>query len=188
MYLWNLGLEFIQISDKQSLADGELSIGMTRYDATPLNTSGNVVNVKLTIPANARPGYFKLYTLVQKANDKVGNPIIINSLVDSVLIYGTNQGIAPVIGNVSNMLVSPNPFINNVNIEYTLGENSQVSADIYDVNGKKLVNLCSDESQIAGNHIYAVDANKYNLSGGVYFLRMNINGQVFEQKIVCVKE
>ena len=180
-----LGTDYIEVTDSD-FAHGNLNIGLTRFNTTPLNTYGNVVNLKLTVPANAPLGYFKLYAVPLSANDQNGNPENINSSVDSTHVMGIKQAIEPVHGIDADLQVSPNPFAHAVNINYSLATSSKVALAVYDVNGKEIARLCN-ETQIPGKYGYTFDATKYNAAPGVYFLRMNIDGNVVEKKIVRVE-
>jgi flagellar hook assembly protein FlgD len=59
--------------------------------------------------------------------------------------------------------------------------NSDVKINVYDVTGKK-VETVKDEMMTAGQHeiVWAPE----NLSEGVYFVQMEIEGQVYTKKIV----
>ena len=46
---------------------------------------------------------------------------------------------------------------------------------IYDILGKEIATILNEE-QSAGEHKLEFDASKYNLSSGVYFCELQING------------
>jgi len=86
------------------------------------------------------------------------------------------------IANVDVKII-PNPFKSNVLIEYSLPENSEVRAAVYDITGQEIAELFSG-NQDAGMHQYNFDAAKYNAAAGMYFLRMVINGSIVNMKMV----
>ena len=98
------------------------------------------------------------------------------------------MGICQGIGNVANGLkIVPNPFKNNVLIEYNLQTGAQVEATIVDLTGRQIATLCN-EKQDAGNHQYNFNAGAYNASAGVYFLRLVINGNSTNAKLIKAGE
>lgn len=73
----------------------------------------------------------------------------------------------------------PNPFNPSTTISYQLSEFSHVTLEVYDILGGEIAEILNEEKS-AGQHRVEFNANKYNLSSGVYFLEMkatNINSQ-----------
>jgi len=106
---------------------------------------------------------------------------------DSNIVINTATGISSKFGAaVFNLKVSPNPFNSTLSITYTLPENQNVQVTITDIAGKQIANLVA-ENQIAGQHIYNIDAEKYNIPAGMYFLRMVAGDESAEQKIVRIR-
>ncbi len=77
--------------------------------------------------------------------------------------------------------VYPNPFISSTTISFSLQQDSRVQIELYDVAGRKLLTLL-DESVVAGSH--EVNLNRDQLSAGIYFIRISINGEVMMKKVV----
>ncbi|MDP3148259.1 MAG: FG-GAP-like repeat-containing protein [Ignavibacteria bacterium] len=67
----------------------------------------------------------------------------------------------------------PNPFNPTTVLSFQLSVESYVTLKVYTLLGQELVVLKNNEIQSAGEQKIAFDANKYNLSSGVYFLEMN---------------
>ncbi|MDQ3021510.1 MAG: T9SS type A sorting domain-containing protein [Bacteroidota bacterium] len=87
-----------------------------------------------------------------------------------------------VIGIPEKFLLSqnyPNPFNPNTIISYQLAANSIASLKIYDVLGNEVSTLVN-EKQNAG--YYAIDFNGSNLSSGVYFYKLAVDGNVIDTK------
>jgi len=78
----------------------------------------------------------------------------------------------------------PNPFNPSTLITYQLAKNSFVSLDVYDVLGKHVAKLVNDQ-QAAGNYTQRFTAD--NLSGGVYFYTLNVDGRVYSKKMILIK-
>jgi len=84
----------------------------------------------------------------------------------------------------------PNPFNPTTNINFSIGEKSDVSIMIFDINGNHVKTLANSEFQ-AGNYNFdwnATDMNNNSVSAGVYFCKM-ITSQGYSQttKMVLIK-
>jgi len=80
-----------------------------------------------------------------------------------------------------NFSVSPNPSSDNVNVKFSLKETSSVMIDLTDVNGNKVANFISDKG-MNGDINKTFDISSY--SKGIYFIRLNVNGQSSMSRIV----
>jgi hypothetical protein len=102
-------------------------------------------------------------------------------------IYTTSQvlseapvGVAEVL-DLINLNVYPNPFVNNIRVDYSLQTSGWMKADLYDVNGRLVRNLVNS-NQGAGNHSILEDLS--DLSKGQYVLHMSLNGRVLSTEII----
>ncbi len=75
----------------------------------------------------------------------------------------------------------PNPFNPTTNILFSLKEEGQVSIGIFNVLGQKIVDLVNDKLA-AGKYNIILDANKYNMTSGVYFVEMNVKNKFNQVK------
>ncbi len=83
----------------------------------------------------------------------------------------------------------PNPFSNQVTIEFALSESSQVSLDIFDLTGRK-VNTLVNETLNQGNHKYqwnATDNSGFVMQPGIYFYSLQYGDQVVTKKLILAK-
>ncbi|HMB98212.1 MAG TPA: T9SS type A sorting domain-containing protein [Balneolaceae bacterium] len=74
----------------------------------------------------------------------------------------------------------PNPFNPSTTIQFALSEPSQVTIQVFDINGRRVTTLLNDESHNSGQHAVSFDAS--SLASGVYFYRINAtanSGQSF---------
>ncbi len=81
-----------------------------------------------------------------------------------------------------NYLVYPNPANNDLNIEFTFVENGTGKIEITDVTGRIILSTPA-YSGIEGETI----SNNINVSeykAGVYFIKLELNGQLYTQKII----
>lgn len=92
----------------------------------------------------------------------------------------------PTILNEPELLASsPNPFNETCIIKYGLPKPSNVKLILYDNQGKEKVILV-DEKKDSGWHTQILTSK--SLTIGAYILRLEVNGQVFTQKIMLVAE
>ena len=73
----------------------------------------------------------------------------------------------------------PNPFNSQTKIDYEILKSAFVNITVYDMQGKEIQSLVNGEKQI-GKH--SINFNAQNISTGIYFTRMSINGK--SQKII----
>jgi len=79
----------------------------------------------------------------------------------------------------------PNPFNPETNIQITLPRRSQVSLDIFDVLGKKVVTLIEQKTMPAGIHVFKFDAS--NLSSGIYIYRLKTESMSLTKRMIFVR-
>ncbi|MBD3170717.1 MAG: T9SS type A sorting domain-containing protein [candidate division Zixibacteria bacterium] len=78
----------------------------------------------------------------------------------------------------------PNPFNASTTIEMVLAEDSDVSLEVYNIQGQ-LVETLVNSSMTAGYHNISWHADAF--SSGTYFYRLTTGGEVFTRKMVLVK-
>ncbi|MGB1205516.1 MAG: T9SS type A sorting domain-containing protein [Chitinophagales bacterium] len=82
--------------------------------------------------------------------------------------------------------VFPNPCQNYMNIAYTLANDSEISIHIYDILGKQVSTISSNEYQMAGKQHIAIDMS--HLPNGIYVCRMSqSNGEVANQRFIKIE-
>lgn len=78
----------------------------------------------------------------------------------------------------------PNPFNAVARIDYALPRASEVSLQVYDLNGRLVDNLF--EGNVPGGY-HSVSFDACNLSAGLYLLRLNAGGKSVIRKAVIIK-
>ena len=116
------------------------------------------------------------YTMLEK----------INSNEEPSTIVKKQQGPDKEITNVSEenkfgLTIYPNPFSTETNIAYTLEKEAKVLIELYDINGA-LLKTVSQEVQSAGNHTTTINGS--SLAGGVYVIKISIDGLVSSKQII----
>ena len=84
--------------------------------------------------------------------------------------------------------VFPNPFKDQINIDYTLEKNTQIDILIYDIIGNKIATIYTGR-QGAGNHLIHFDFSKQNIdiTCGYYFYKIRTNTSLISGKIEKLK-
>ena len=81
--------------------------------------------------------------------------------------------------------IAPSPFVSNTNINYYLENDALVDLQVYSINGR-MIQVLFSEKQSKGEHEFYWNAN--NLSNGVYFINMRIDGITVDQmKLVKIE-
>lgn len=79
----------------------------------------------------------------------------------------------------------PNPFNPSTTISYALPKASDVSIEVFNILGRRVASLVN-QRKAAGN--YSAQFQASNLSSGVYFYTLRINGKVLKsQKMLLIK-
>jgi hypothetical protein len=83
-----------------------------------------------------------------------------------------------------NLTTYPNPFNPKTSISFNLNKSSRVELKVFDVAGREIRNLISDNLS-QGSH--TISFNGEGLKSGVYFLRLNVDGVNSVRKVVLTK-
>ena len=83
----------------------------------------------------------------------------------------------------------PNPFNPSTTIAYSIPQDGLVKIDIYNIKGQKVKQLCNTEMQRGHHKVIwdGKDRNQRSVSSGVYFVRLQANGQTSTRKIMLMK-
>lgn len=68
----------------------------------------------------------------------------------------------------------PNPFNPTTNIKFSIKENSFVKLNVFDLQGRTVAEVVNDRRD-GGNYNIIFDANKFNLSSGTYFYKLEVD-------------
>ena len=84
----------------------------------------------------------------------------------------------------------PNPFNPTTKIVYELPKNCNVTLEVYNVLGQKVITLVNNRLQLKGKHSVvwnAKDVNGNNLSTGIYFYRIKAGDFIQSKKMILIK-
>ncbi len=111
----------------------------------------------------------------------------VNAFVDCVpwaTVSGTFEPVASTTGGHLNLLASPDPFRDVVQVRYTLPEPARVNLRIYSVTGRELDTLV-DRPETQGEHL--VLWRPVNLAPGVYFFQLKGGGFTETRRAVLLR-
>lgn len=124
------------------------------------------VNAELSMA----PGEYRLYTSVQLP-EPPGGFIQYTVSVDEALL------------NSLQLELFPNPAKEHFDLSYTLDQSTDLEISLLDAQGRLVGNLLN-ERQAAGTYLLNFDQA---LDQGLYFLQLNLNGQIISRKLVVSK-
>jgi hypothetical protein len=112
----------------------------------------------------------------------------LNYVVDSAHIRPDSTFANSIINNSmvnQSVHVAPNPFNEQLTINYTLTEPLDVTMEIYNLLGER-ISFQIKNRQDTGDHSFILNAAEANMSQGTYILRITLGGQIFTKKIVRI--
>jgi hypothetical protein len=131
-------------------------------------------------------GMVSQYTrTISATNPKFTN---LNYLVDSAHIRPDSaiaQGIIQNTRPEPALRLSPNPFKDQLTVQYTLNEASDVTMELFNILGERIL-LSSKGRQDAGQHSYVLSGAENGFSQGTYIFKITMNGTVYTGKVVCM--
>ena len=78
----------------------------------------------------------------------------------------------------------PNPFNPSTTIQYSIGNSSFVTLQVFDILGNEVASLVNEYKQ-SGN--YRIDFNAQHLTSGIYFYRLISNNKILTKKLTLIK-
>jgi len=79
----------------------------------------------------------------------------------------------------------PNPFNPTTSIAFGIPQAGEVTLEVFDMIGRKVVTLLNSEHQRAGRHVISFNAN--NLASGMYIYRLQTGNKVLTKKLTLIK-
>jgi len=81
--------------------------------------------------------------------------------------------------------IYPNPMVESAQVDFTLLQQSTVQLGIYNLLGKRIIQIYTGEIMPAGPQSITLNTN--DLESGVYFVKLTVNGQSHNTKITVSK-
>jgi hypothetical protein len=109
------------------------------------------------------------------------NPL--NKSTSNIVTDTSTIGIAANKAEIIAFNIYPNPYSNNTNISYSLTTKSEITIEVYNAIGQKVITLLNSVQQ-KGKYTYPFSAKELGYNSGIYFVRMNVNGMTSIKRIV----
>ena len=102
--------------------------------------------------------------------------------INNISLIEVSSGHTPISSDIIN--VYPNPFNPSTKIEFSLSSASEVSLEIFDINGNSVGNLVNNYMN-AGTHHIVYDGS--NVSSGIYYYTLKALNKVQTKKMTLIK-
>lgn len=86
----------------------------------------------------------------------------------------------------ASLKIFPNPFQENLVVQYQLEKRADVSIQLVSLDGKQM-QLVQVKKQNAGNYTVPFSLEQYHLAAGTYFVVFNINGNTVARELIKLK-
>jgi hypothetical protein len=104
--------------------------------------------------------------------------------VDYSGLFGYSEVIAARLNKEAvHLTIMPNPYQHATNITFLLKEDANVRVDVFNSLGQKVVTL-RNENLKAGTYHHEFSATSYGFSHGIYTVRLIVNDEVIQQRII----
>jgi hypothetical protein len=126
------------------------------------------------------PEWYIQYISLEDSN----NLLVTVGAADTNIVEYVNSAIGKVPKTFTLSQNYPNPFNPSTTIKYSLPDESRVTIKVYNVLGKEVETLLSEEKN-AGN--YKIEFNANNLPSGVYFYKIQAGNYLEVKKLMLLK-
>jgi PKD repeat protein len=106
-----------------------------------------------------------------------------NIYIDDIMIYDPATVNINEIKPSEGFVVYPNPADDKTTVAFSVKTTSVIKLSLIDVLGKE-INLISEKDAQAGEHSLSIDKRELNLSSGVYFVKLSVNGSISTRKLI----
>jgi len=100
------------------------------------------------------------------------------------LVTAWTDSTIPKLSSPPTIALFPNPFNGDAQIQYSIGKDSHVVVDVYDIIGRKVKSLDEGYQQAGA---YIVNFRGENLASGVYLLRLRTSSGYRTAKVLLLK-
>jgi hypothetical protein len=202
--LVNLPVHIFRAGDELAVFDGEICVGAVKI------SPNNIISRSISIPASSKdnqgmPGFNEGNQITLKYHDFGRNEEIAlqPEFVSGSSTFKRNESTVvslekfTVTGNGQISTFSeneircyPNPFNDRVNIEINLSKDAQVQVEIVNQLGQRVKFILTEQLLNSGLHNISWEgrnANSQPVPQGIYHVRVMIDGEVVNRKIVLAK-
>lgn len=155
-----------------------------------ISSNGQVISNNNTPDSNPKlfygPFLYPYFNAIDIWQSQINDNTVLCMSQASILL----GGITDKDGNNNKFLkTSPNPFKNELKIEYFLSSNEKASLDIYTLTGKHIDHININSQKPGWNFLIwnTLENGKNNLPEGVYFVTLRQGNETATQKIIYAK-
>ncbi len=189
-YLTELRDNLLAIDNSLTFKIAHIDLTWTRLIATT-NTQGRLINGSnepCTLNSTSTTGRFlHIEQAYPKLRDSKINRIKLANAI--TMTFPEDTVVSTDINSVSNIQFNlkqnyPNPFNPSTTIEYSIQKSGNVTLSVYDMLGR-IIKVLVKEFKNTG--IYSTKFESDNISGGIYFYVLKINGSITSKKMILIK-
>ena len=150
------------------------------HTSSGVSGSGNKIwNFKWTAPASGQGPvtFYGAFNATNNNNSDIGDSIF----KTSTTVTEDMAGVQNYDASYFSFSAFPNPTTDKINVHFTLMESSSVEMDLFDIYGNNIRHLFS-ETDMNGAISKSFDVSSF--PKGIYFLLLNVDGNISLQKIV----
>ncbi len=102
---------------------------------------------------------------------------------DTITVDSTTsiEALEPINSDLIN--TTPNPFKEQITIQYQLTNNADVKLSVIDASGQRVHQLDAG-NQNAGEHRYQFEPRKFGYQSGMFIIQLNVNGNIYSEKVL----
>lgn len=123
-------------------------------------------------------------TVMQVKSNDPDNPVIEIPVSADIEMATSNENSTDIPDRVQLSQNYPNPFNPTTNIQFTLNRAADVTLEVYNITGQKIVTLIRGTLS-AGSHQHTFDAS--GLSSGIYMYRLRTPDQTMTRQMILIK-
>lgn len=181
---FSLPQQVVATFDQFPLNAGTVKLNTITLDSVPwlgVYFTGNPI----TMTAVPNSGYAFLYWEYALPNDttRYYNPVLRIDVDSADFFRAVYKSIPPPVNDFS---VFPNPFADQLTVNYSISEKGPVEIRMFDITGKLVAVPVASSSYVdAGSYSITIDAAELGLAGGMYFVELRSGGYKSVKKVVC---
>jgi hypothetical protein len=165
--------------DNVSIFDLELSVdGGNTWTTVARNVNASARSQEWIVPnVNTKNAHIRaLYN---------GDPELVYDMTPAFEIIGATDADLPSQYGLAISGITPNPFNAQAYVTFTIPNDMNVSVELYNAAGMKVMTVLNNEYLMKGANVVVVDGD--GLTSGMYFVRINANGLSVVREIVYIK-
>ena len=116
----------------------------------------------------------------------MGNMEMYTALVNTPVLVGTEESLQAEFDSPVLEQNFPNPVVNETYLSYKLYESTEVTIKIYDITGKLIGEVLSNQQQAYGKHVIRLSKSSFGLTQGIYFYELSTPKNILRKKMMVL--